>query len=80
MATMSLHGEWFEVPVPLGEGQYAGDTRVRLLMDGVANCIRHTPPSERALATNLQYAWMQLAAMRKAAAKPPPQGVFECLQ
>ena len=49
----------FEVPSGLGMGSYAERTRWILLRDGIANCIAHTPPGERAMITNLQYAWME---------------------
>jgi hypothetical protein len=70
----------FDVPTPYGKGVYLRSTRLRLISDGIGSCIAHLQPEQRGIATNLQYAWMQIESIRRLEASTPPQGVFECTQ
>ena len=73
-------GVEFEVPMALLKGQYAVQTRWRLIAEGISNVIAHCPPEHRAMVANLQYAWMQAMVERRKLEEPPPQMEFGCFQ
>lgn len=80
MEFRNYQGVEFEVPQARLRGVYEAVTRMRLLADGIRNCIEHCPPDRRDLVANLQYAWMQVSLEKKRLEAPSPQGVFECIQ
>jgi hypothetical protein len=76
METKFYQQREYDCPNGGGYGIYEAGTRWRLIAEGIANVLRYVPHEERALVTNLQYAFMQAEQMRRALAEPVEQEKF----
>jgi hypothetical protein len=74
------NGKRYECPVAVQRNVYSESVRLRLLSDGIAECIAFSDPNNRRLVSELQMAWMMVQERRDEIASPPPQGVFPCVQ
>lgn len=69
MGTRLLHSEVFEVPEPRMVGEFAMEVRLRIIADGIRDCIEHCPKNMYGVVTSLGYAWMGVEGERRRLAK-----------
>jgi len=56
-----------------GRGEWQPRARVRMLKDGIADCLAFCPQSERVLKTYLQQAWVEAVRMERLLPVPPEE-------
>jgi hypothetical protein len=68
-----VEGEKVHPPDAGGKGEWLPRTRVRMLKDGIADCLAFCPGSERVLKTYLQQAWVEAVRMERLLPVPPEE-------